>query len=165
PGPMDMIPDYLDRKHGRKKVQYAFPELEDVLKETYGVIVYQEQVQLIAARIASYSLGEADVLRRAMGKKIASEMATQKSRFLDGAKQNGYDISRAEDLFDTMAKFAEYGFNKSHAAAYCVVAAQTAFLKNYYPVEFYAALLSTEMSDTDKIVTYVKDARRRGIEA
>jgi DNA polymerase-3 subunit alpha len=163
PGPMDMIPDYLERKHGRKKVSYLFPELEDVLKETYGIVVYQEQVQLIAARIASYSLGEADVLRRAMGKKIASEMDQQKSRFLEGAKKNNHDAKKAEELFDLMAKFAEYGFNKSHAAAYCVIAAQTAYLKNYYPVECYAALLSTEMSDTDKIVKYVKDARRRGI--
>lgn len=163
PGPMDMIPDYIDRKHGRKKVIYAFPELEDVLKETYGVIVYQEQVQLIAARIAGYSLGEADVLRRAMGKKDAAEMARQKARFAEGAKSKGHDPKKSEELFDLMAKFAEYGFNKSHAAAYCVVAAHTAYLKNYYPVEFYAALLSTEMSDTDKIVKYVKDARKRGL--
>jgi DNA polymerase III subunit alpha len=163
PGPMDMIPDYVDRKSGAKKVQYLFPELEDVLKETYGIVVYQEQVQLIAARIASYSLGEADVLRRAMGKKIAEEMAQQKTRFLKGAESNGFDAKKSEELFDTMAKFAEYGFNKSHAAAYCVVAAQTAYIKHYYPVEFYAALLSTEMGDTDKVVKYVKDARRHNI--
>lgn len=163
PGPMDMIPDYIERKHGRKKVEYIFPELENVLKETYGVIVYQEQVQLVAAVIAGYSLGEADMLRRAMGKKIPEEMAKQRSRFMEGAKQNNYDEKKAGELFDLMAKFAEYGFNKSHAAAYCVVAAYTAYLKNYYPVEFYAALLSTSMSDTDKIVKYVKDARRRGI--
>jgi DNA polymerase III subunit alpha len=163
PGPMDMIPDYIDRKHGRKKVTYAFPQLEEVLRETYGVIVYQEQVQLIAARIAGYSLGEADVLRRAMGKKDANEMARQKERFAEGAAKNGHDPKKAADLFDLMAKFAEYGFNKSHAAAYCVVAAHTAYLKNYFPVEFYAALLSTEMGDTDKIVKYVKDARKRGL--
>lgn len=164
PGPMDMIPDYLEQKSGRKKISYLFAELESVLKETYGIIVYQEQVQLIAARIASYSLGEADILRRAMGKKNVEEMAMQKTRFLEGAKKNTHDLDKAEELFDLMAKFAEYGFNKSHAAAYCVIAAHTAFLKNYYPVEFYAALLSTEMSDTDKIVKYVKDARRRGIQ-
>ncbi|MCB0350817.1 MAG: DNA polymerase III subunit alpha, partial [Bdellovibrionales bacterium] len=163
PGPMDMIPDYLARKNGSKKVEYLFSQLEDILKETYVIVVYQEQVQLIASRIANYSLGEADVLRRAMGKKNAEEMARQKSRFLDGAQKNSHDLEKAEELFDLMAKFAEYGFNKSHAAAYCVVAAYTAYLKNYYPVEFYAALLSTEMSDTDKIVKYVKDARRRGI--
>ncbi len=164
PGPMDMIPEYAKRKHGEKKVQYLFPELEPILKETYGVIIYQEQVQLIAATIANYSLGEADMLRRAMGKKIAEEMAKQKTRFLAGAKENNHDPKKAEELFDLMAEFAKYGFNKSHAAAYCVIAAQTAWLKNYYPVEFYAALLSTEMSDTDKIVKYVKKARQSGIE-
>jgi len=164
PGPMDMIPDYLARKQGEKKVDYIFSQLEEVLRETYGVIVYQEQVQLVAARIANYTLGEADMLRRAMGKKIAEEMAVQKSRFLAGAKDNGHDLNKAGQLFDLMAEFAKYGFNKSHAAAYCVVAAQTAWLKNYYPVEFYAALLSTEMSDTDKIVKYVKDAQSHQIE-
>ncbi len=163
PGPMDMIPDYLDRKHGRKKVKYLFPELEEITKETYGIIIYQEQVQLIASRIASYSLGEADLLRRAMGKKIASEMAQQKTRFLQGAKENGYNLKKSEKLFDTMAEFAKYGFNKSHAAAYCVIAAQTAYLKNYYPVEFFAALLSTEINDTDKVIKYVKTARKHNI--
>lgn len=164
PGPMDMIPSYLQRKHGEVKVEFLFPVLESVLKETYGVVVYQEQVQLIAAKVANYSLGEADLLRRAMGKKIPEVMAKQKDRFLKGARENEYDLEKASELFDTMAEFAKYGFNKSHAAAYCVVAAQTAWLKNYYPVEFYAALLSTEMSDTDKIVKYVKDAQSHGIE-
>jgi DNA polymerase III subunit alpha len=163
PGPMDMIPDYIERKSGRTSVKYIFAELEPILKETYGIVVYQEQVQLIAAQIASYSLGEADVLRRAMGKKIAKEMAEQKNRFLDGAKKNGFDAKKSEELFDLMAKFAEYGFNKSHAAAYCVVTVATAYLKNYYPVEFYAALLSTDMSDTDKVVKYIKDARSHQI--
>jgi len=164
PGPMDMIPDYLQRKSGEVKVDYMFPELEDLLKETYGIVVYQEQVQLVASKIASYSLGEADLLRRAMGKKIAEEMAKQKERFMKGAKQNNFDEKKSSELFDKMAEFAKYGFNKSHAAAYCVVAAQTAWLKNYYPVEFYAALLSTEMSDTDKVVKYVKDAQQHKIE-
>ncbi len=164
PGPMDMIPSYLQRKHGEIKVEYLFPQLEEILSETYGVVVYQEQVQLIASRIANYSLGEADMLRRAMGKKIPEVMAKQKDRFLAGAKENGHDLSKAGELFDTMAEFAKYGFNKSHAAAYCVVAAQTAWLKRYYPVEFYAALLSTEMSDTDKVVKYVKDAQKNGFE-
>ncbi len=164
PGPMDMIPDYTARKKGQQKVQYIFPELETILSETYGVIVYQEQVLQIAARIAKYSLGEADVLRRAMGKKIPEEMAKQKSRFIDGAKSNGFDSEKAAELFSLMEEFANYGFNKAHAAAYCVVAAHTAWLKNYYPVEFYAALLSTEMGDTDKVEQYVKDARQRGIE-
>lgn len=163
PGPMDMIPDYLERKHGKKKVEYLFPELESITAETYGIIVYQEHVQLIASKIANYSLGEADMLRRAMGKKIAEEMAKQRERFLKGAKENDFDSKKAEELFDLMAEFAKYGFNKSHAAAYCVVAAQTAWLKNYYPVEFFAALLSTEMNDTDKVVKYVKDAQKHDI--
>jgi DNA polymerase III subunit alpha len=164
PGPMDMIPDYTKRKHGEAKVTYLFPELEEVLKETYGIIIYQEQVQLIASKIASYSLGEADLLRRAMGKKIAEEMAQQKDRFVSGAVKNNFDLKKSEELFELMAEFANYGFNKSHSAAYCVIAAQTAWLKYYYPVEFFAALLSTEMSDTDKIVKYIKICRRRGIE-
>lgn len=164
PGPMEMIPDYLDRKSGRKKPEYIFPELEEILKETYGIVVYQEHVQLIAAKIANYSLGEADMLRRAMGKKIAEEMAKQKTRFMTGAKENGYDEKKAETLFDLMAEFAKYGFNKSHAAAYCVVTAQTAWLKHYYPVEFFAALLTTEISNTDNVAKYVKDAKKHGIE-
>lgn len=163
PGPMDMIPSYLERKHGLVPPDYVFPELEAILKETFGIIVYQEQVQLVAAKVASYSLGEADLLRRAMGKKIAEEMAKQKERFLSGAKNNKFDEKKAENLFDRMAEFANYGFNKSHAAAYCVVAAYTAWLKNYYPVEFYAALLSTETSDTDKVVKYVKEAKAHKI--
>lgn len=164
PGPMDMIPDYTRKMHGEEEVDYLFPELEPILKETYGIIVYQEQVMAIASRIASYTLGEADLLRRAMGKKIAAEMMQQKERFMDGAAKNGFDTKKADELFELMAKFANYGFNKSHAAAYCVVSAQTAWLKRYYPVEFYAALLSTEMSNTDNIVRYVKNAQMRGIE-
>jgi DNA polymerase-3 subunit alpha len=163
PGPMDMIPEYTSRMHGETTVEYLFPELEEILKETYGIIIYQEQVMSISSKIANYTLGEADMLRRAMGKKIASEMDAQKERFMKGAKENGHDEKKAGQLFDLMKEFANYGFNKSHAAAYCVIAAQTAWLKNYYPVEFYAALLSTEMSNTDNIVRYVKDARTRGI--
>lgn len=163
PGPMDMIPEYIARKHGQVKVSYIFEELEEILKETYGIIVYQEQVQLIASKIASYSLGEADLLRRAMGKKIKEEMDQQRHRFMDGANKNGHDEKKSGELFDLMAKFAEYGFNKSHAAAYCVVAGQTAWIKYYYPVEFYAALLNTELSDTDKIVKYIKDAKKHDV--
>jgi DNA polymerase-3 subunit alpha len=164
PGPMDMIPEYTKRMHGEKAVEYLFPELEPILKETYGIIVYQEQVMQIAQAIAGYSLGEADLLRRAMGKKIAEEMAKQKVRFLDGAKAAGFDEKKAGELFELMAQFANYGFNKSHAAAYCVVAAQTAWLKKYYTVEFFAGLLSTEMSNTDNVVKYVKDAQAHGIQ-
>jgi DNA polymerase-3 subunit alpha len=163
PGPMEMIPEYTKRMHGENKVEYLFPELETILKETYGVIVYQEQVMAIASRIASYSLGEADMLRRAMGKKIAAEMEQQKARFLMGAADSKFDPKKAGELFDLMAEFANYGFNKSHAAAYCVISAQTAWLKRYYPVEFFAALLSTEMGNTDNVVKYVKDAQARGL--
>ena len=163
PGPMEMIPEYAKRKHGKSKVEYIFPELENILKETYGVIIYQEQVQLIASVIASYSLGEADILRRAMGKKIAREMNQQRERFLEGAQKNGYDKAGSEKLFNLMAEFAKYGFNKSHSAAYCVIAAQTAWLKAYYPMEFYAAILSTEMNDTDKVVKYIKICRHQKI--
>lgn len=164
PGPMEMIPSWLEKKSGQKKVEYMFPELEHILEDTYGVIVFQEQVQLIAAKIAKYSLGEADMLRRAMGKKDAKEMESQKTRFLKGASENGFDVKKSEELFDLMAEFAKYGFNKSHASAYCVVTAQTAWLKHYYPVEFFAALLNTEMDKTDGIVKYVKDAWKHKIE-
>lgn len=164
PGPMAMIPDYAKRKHGEAPVEYLFDELKESLEETYGIIVYQEQVMGIASRIAGYSLGEADMLRRAMGKKIKEEMDQHRVRFLKGAKERGFDEKKSEELFELMYKFADYGFNKSHAAAYCVIAAQTAYLKHYYPAEFFAALLSTEMGDTDKVVKYVKDAQRRGLQ-
>jgi len=164
PGPMAMIPEFAARKHGEQKVEFAFKELEQILAETYGIIVYQEQVMGISSIIAGYSLGEADMLRRAMGKKIKAEMDQHRIKFLAGAKVKGFDQKKAEEVFELMYKFADYGFNKSHAAAYCVVQAQTAWLKNYYPVEFYAALLSTEMSDTDKIVKYVKDAQNAKLE-
>lgn len=163
PGPMDMIPEFARRKNGESPVDYLFDDLKQSLEETYGIIVYQEQVMAISSAIAGYSLGEADMLRRAMGKKIKEEMDQHRVRFLKGASQKGYDSKKSEELFELMYKFADYGFNKSHAAAYCVVAAQTAWLKNYYPSEFFAALLSTEMSDTDKVVKYVKDAQKRGI--
>lgn len=164
PGPMAMIPEYAKRKHGESPVEYIFEELRESLEETYGIIVYQEQVMAIASRIAGYSLGEADMLRRAMGKKIKEEMDRHRERFMKGAKERGFDEKKSDELFEQMYKFADYGFNKSHAAAYCVVAAQTAYLKNYYPAEFYAALLSTEMGDTDKVVKYVKDAQKHGLE-
>ena len=162
PGPMNMIPSYLDRKKARVPVEYLFPELEPILKETYGIIVYQEQVQQIAVEIAGYSYGEADVLRRAMGKKIQAVMEKQKNRFLEGAKKKGYNLKKAEELFDLMAEFAKYGFNKSHAAAYCVLAAQTAWLKHYYPVEFLASQMTIEQNDSDKLANYVRDAKEHG---
>ena len=158
PGPMDMIPVYLERRKS-KTAEYIFPELESILKETHGIVVYQEQVLLISALIAGFSYAEADVLRRAMGKKISSEMKKQKTRFIEGAKNKNYDIKKAEQLFDTVAEFAKYGFNKAHAAAYCVLAAQTAWLKKYYPVEFFAALMSTEISDHKKLTKYIQNAK------
>ncbi|MBC7371857.1 MAG: DNA polymerase III subunit alpha, partial [Bdellovibrionaceae bacterium] len=163
PGPMANIPEFTDRKHGKSPVEYLIEDTKEVLSETYGIMVYQEQVMGIASRIAGYSLGEADMLRRAMGKKIKAEMDTQRIRFMEGAKAKGYDEKKSNELFDLMYKFADYGFNKSHAAAYSVITMQTAWLKWYYPTEFYAALLSTELSDIDKIVKYSKDAAKRGL--
>lgn len=163
PGPMANIPDFTDRKHGKKPVEFLLEDTREVLSETYGIMVYQEQVMGIASKIAGYSLGEADMLRRAMGKKIKEEMDRHRERFMQGAVARGHDAKRSEELFDLMYKFADYGFNKSHAAAYSVVTLQTAWLKCHYPAEFFAALLSTELSDTDKIVKYSKDAAKRGL--
>ena len=162
PGPMNMIPSYLERKKGAF-VDYIFSELEPILKETYGIIVYQEQVQQIAVKVAGYSYGEADILRRAMGKKIQSVMDKQKERFLKGAKEANYDLKKSEKLFDLMAEFAKYGFNKSHAAAYCVLAAQTAWLKHYYPLEFFASQMTIDQRDSDKTAKYVRDSRKHGV--
>jgi DNA polymerase-3 subunit alpha len=163
PGPMANIPDFTKRKHGESPVEYILKDTEEVLRETYGIMVYQEQVMGIASIIAGYSLGEADMLRRAMGKKIKEEMDQHRARFLKGAKAKGHDEKKSEELFDLMYKFADYGFNKSHAAAYSVITMQTAWIKTHYPAEFFAALLSTEMGDTDKVVKYVKDAQKRGL--
>lgn len=164
PGPMSMIPSYLERKKGKVPVRYIFPKLQPILKETYGIIVYQEQVQQIAVEIAGYSYAEADVLRRAMGKKIISEMQEQKVKFLEGAKNKDYPSKQSEDLFDLMAEFAKYGFNKSHAAAYCVLAAQTAWLKCYYPLEFFACQLTIDQNDSDKINVYIQDVKKHKVE-
>lgn len=163
PGPMANIPDFTKRKHGESPVEYLLPDTKKVLEDTYGIMVYQEQVMGIAAIIAGYSLGEADMLRRAMGKKIKAEMDQHRERFLKGASERGHDRKKSEELFELMYKFADYGFNKSHAAAYSVITAQTAWVKHYYPAEFFAALLSTEVGDTDKVVKYVKDAQKRGL--
>lgn len=163
PGPMANIPEFTKRKHGETPVEYLLKETEEVLKETYGIMVYQEQVMGIASIIAGYSMGEADMLRRAMGKKIKEEMDKHRQRFLQGAKERGHDTQKSEELFELMYKFADYGFNKSHAAAYSLITLQTAWIKCHYPAEFFAALLSTEISDTDKIVKYVKDAQKRGL--
>ncbi len=165
PGPIQggMIDDFIDRKHGRKKIEYELPELKEILEETLGVIVYQEQVMQIANKLAGYSLGEADLLRRAMGKKIASEMAAQRERFVSGATQRSFPPKKIEKIFDLMAQFAGYGFNKSHSAAYALLAYQTAYLKTHYPVEFMAALLTSVTGNTDDVVKYINECREMGI--
>ncbi len=165
PGPIQggMVDDFIDRKHGRKQVTYDFAELKPILEETYGVIVYQEQVMQIANRLAGYSLGEADLLRRAMGKKKAEEMARQRERFLNGAAERGHNRKKAERLFDLMEQFAGYGFNKSHSAAYAYLAYITAYLKAHYPIDFMAALLTSETGNTSKVVKYINECRDMGI--
>ncbi len=165
PGPLEsgMVDDFIARKHGQTSVVYDFEELRPILHETYGVIVYQEQVQQVAMRLASYTAGSADLLRRAMGKKKPEEMAKQKERFVSGALANGFNAAKVDHLFELMAKFAGYGFNKSHAAAYSLITCQTAYIKAHYPVEFYAALLSIERENTDKITKYIADASRHSI--
>ena len=165
PGPIQggMIDDFIDRKHGRKKIEYELPELQQILQETLGVIVYQEQVMQIANRLAGYSLGEADLLRRAMGKKKPEEMAQQRERFIEGAAQRKYPPKKIEKIFDLMAQFAGYGFNKSHSAAYALLAYHTAYLKTHYPVEFMAALLTSVTGSTDDVVKYINECREMGI--
>ncbi|KAF0143154.1 MAG: DNA polymerase III subunit alpha, partial [Rhodospirillaceae bacterium] len=151
PGPMDNIPSYIRRKHGQEAPDYLYPTLEPILKETYGIVVYQEQVMQIAQQLAGYSLGGADLLRRAMGKKIKAEMEAQRKTFVDGAVARGVPQGRASEVFDLVAKFAEYGFNKSHAAAYAMIAYQTAYLKANYAVEFMAATMTLDMHNIDKL--------------
>jgi DNA polymerase-3 subunit alpha len=165
PGPIQggMIDDFIERKHGRRKVEYELPELEAILKETLGVIVYQEQVMQIANKLAGYSLGEADLLRRAMGKKIAEEMAAQRERFVKGALERGFPEKKVVHIFDLMEQFAGYGFNKSHSAAYALLAYHTAWLKTHYPVEFMAALLTSQVGSTDSVVKYINECREMGI--
>ena len=164
PGPMENIPTYIARKHGEEKPVYQHPLLEQVLKETFGVIIYQEQVMQIAQLLAGYSLGEADLLRRAMGKKIRAEMEAQRSIFVERSVANGVPQKDAASIFDLIAKFAEYGFNKSHAAAYAVIAYQTAYLKANYPVEFIAASMTYDMGNTDKLSVFREDAGKFGID-
>ena len=165
PGPMKggMLDDFIERKHGRKAVAYDLPELRPVLEETYGVILYQEQVMQISSRVAGYSLGEADILRRAMGKKKAEEMAAQRERFIRGAIERGFPQRKVEKIFDLMEQFAGYGFNKSHSAAYAFLAFVTAYLKAHYPVDFMAALLTSETGNPAKIAKYINECRDMGI--
>jgi DNA polymerase III subunit alpha len=163
PGPMDNIPTYINRKHGEEPIDYPHPMLEPILKETYGVIIYQEQVMQIAQVLAGYSLGEADLLRRAMGKKDKAEMAKQQARFVDGAMQNGVKKADAVYIFELVDKFAGYGFNKSHAAAYAVVSYHTAYLKANFREEFLAASMTLDIANTDKLAMFAAEARKSGI--
>ena len=165
PGPLQggMIDDFIARKHGQKPIRYDLPELKEILSETYGVIIYQEQVMQIANKLAGFSLGQADLLRRAMGKKKAKEMADQRERFVEGASAKGYPQKQVIRIFDLMEQFAGYGFNKSHSAAYAVLAYVTAYLKAHYPVEFMSALLTSETGNTDKVVLYINECREMDI--
>ncbi len=165
PGPIQggMVDDFINRKHGKTKVTYELPQLKDILDETYGVILYQEQVMQIANRLASFSLGEADLLRRAMGKKKKEEMAAQRQKFLAGCAKNKIPDKKAERIFDLMEEFAGYGFNKSHSCAYALLAYQTAYLKTHFPVEFMAALLTSETGNAEKQVKYINEARGMAI--
>jgi DNA polymerase III subunit alpha len=163
PGPMDNIDSYVNRKHGREQPDYLHPLIQPILEETYGVIIYQEQVMQIAQTLSGFSLGEADLLRRAMGKKIKKEMAQQRNRFIEGAVGKGVDRGSAEFIFELVAKFAGYGFNKSHAAAYALIAYQTAYLKANHPIEFLAASMTLDIGNTDKLNGFAQEARRMGI--
>jgi len=164
PGPMDQIPTFVRSKHGKMKIKYAHPVLEPILNETYGVIVYQEQIMEIAARMAGFSLGQADLLRRAIGKKKLEILDEQRELFVKGCVDNGYSTELAVEIYDLILKFASYGFNKSHAAAYAMIAYQTAYLKANYPVEYMAAIMTVYCSNSDKVALYISDCRRMGIE-
>ena len=163
PGPMANIPTYIERKHGRERPDYVHPLLEDLLEETYGVIIYQEQVMGVARELSGYSDGEADLLRRAMGKKIQKEMKAQKKRFVEGCISRGLKDNEANNIFELLSKFADYGFNKSHAAAYALIAFQTAYLKKHYPIEFFAASMSLDINNTDKISIFQQELVRMNI--
>ena len=164
PGPMELIPDFIQRKHGRSKITYEHPAMEKFTRETYGIMVYQEQIMQIASEMAGFTMGEADILRRAMGKKDRELMAKQREKFITGCRERNTAPAKAERVWELMEKFAGYGFNKSHAAAYGLVGYQTAYFKANYPVEFMAALLTSEMGDTDKIVKYIEECRAMGIQ-
>jgi DNA polymerase-3 subunit alpha len=165
PGPMELIPEFIKRRHGEIEIKYEHPLLEQISKETYGILIYQEQVMQATQLLAGYSLGGADLLRRAMGKKNVEEMARQRETFVKGChEKNNIPKAKANAVFDLLEKFAGYGFNKSHAAAYAIVAYQTAYLKANYPVEFFCAMMTNDMADTDKLAQYIAEARAFGIE-
>jgi DNA polymerase-3 subunit alpha len=164
PGPMDNIPTYIRRKSGLEKIEYPHPLLEQVLKETYGVIVYQEQVMEIAKILGGYNLGAADLLRRAMGKKDKDEMDKQRKIFIEGAAKNDIDAKKSEEIFELVNKFAGYGFNKSHAAAYAMISYQTAYLKANYPVEFIVSSINLEIDNSEKINNFLQMAKDHNIQ-
>ena len=165
PGPMELIPEFIRRRHGEVQIEYEHPLLEPISRETYGILIYQEQVMQAAQVLAGYTLGGADLLRRAMGKKKPQEMAKQREIFVKGcAKVNNIPAPKANQIFDLLEKFAGYGFNKSHAAAYAIVAYQTAYLKANYPVEFLCAMMTNDMADTAKLAQFINEAREFGIE-
>ena len=166
PGPLDggMVEDYIERRHGRKKVQYIVPQMKDVLENTYGILVYQEQIMQLAQILAGYSLGEADLMRRAMGKKKKEEMATHEAKFIRGAVERGIPEDKATRIFTLMSQFADYGFNRSHSFAYAYLAYQTAYLKAYYPTHFYSAVLSNEIANTEKVSRYVSEMKTFGVQ-
>ncbi len=163
PGPMKKIPEFIDRKQGKTKITYELPQLEKILKETYGIIVYQEQVMQIASAVSGYSMAEADTLRKVMGKKMTSAMEKEKPKFLEGAKKNKINESKARIIWEQMESFAEYGFNKSHSTAYAIIAYQTAYLKAHYPAEFMAALLTSEKDNRDKIIKHISACKEMNI--
>ena len=165
PGPLDsgMVDDFIKRKHGKQKIQFPLPDLKEILGDTYGLFVYQEQIMQTASVVAEYSLGEADLLRRAMGKKKPKEMKAQRDRFLEGAKKKSINDKKAKEIFDAMEKFAEYSFNKSHSTAYALITYQTAYLKAHFPAEFMAALLSVESGNTDKVISSIAECKQMGI--
>ena len=166
PGPLDggMVDDYIDRRHGRKKVQYIVPQMKEILENTYGILVYQEQIMQLAQKLAGYSLGEADLMRRAMGKKKKEEMAVHEEKFVRGSVANGINEEKANRIFTLMAQFADYGFNRSHSFAYAYLAYQTAYLKAHFPTHFYAAVLSNEIANTEKVARYATEMKVFGIE-
>jgi len=166
PGPLDggMVDDYIECRHGRKKVRYIVPEMEEILENTYGILVYQEQIMQLAQKLAGYSLGEADLMRRAMGKKKKEEMAPHEEKFVRGAVERGIPEEKARRIFTLMAQFADYGFNRSHSFAYAYLAYQTAYLKAHYPTHFYAAVLSNEITNTGKVARYVNEMKVFNIE-
>jgi DNA polymerase III subunit alpha len=161
PGPLDggMVDDYIERRHGRRKVQYIIPQMKDILENTYGILVYQEQIMQLAQSLAGYSLGEADLMRRAMGKKKKEEMAKHEEKFVNGAVGRGIQEDKAQRIFTLMAQFADYGFNRSHSFAYAYLAYQTAYLKAHYPTHFYAAVLSNEIANTAKLARYIGEMK------